>query len=60
MAQMNIADESACRKPMVGASRIDHDEWLVMICAPAVARPAVRMGMWGGTERCEDGADDHR
>lgn len=32
-----------------------------MICAPAVERPAVRMGVWGRDSRelCEDGADDH-
>ena len=23
--------------------------WLVMICAPAEARPAFRVGLWGGT-----------
>ncbi len=33
----------------------------VMICAPAAARPAFRMGNMGrnGRERSEDGADDH-
>ena len=33
----------------------------VMICAPAVERPAVRMGGWGRNSRKhrEDGADDH-
>jgi len=34
---------------------------LVMICAPAAARPAFRMGVWGRNDRKrrEDGADDH-
>jgi hypothetical protein len=32
-----------------------------MICAPATARPAFRMGSMGrnGRKRSEDGADDH-
>jgi hypothetical protein len=32
-----------------------------MICAPAAARPAFRVGAWdrNGRERSEDGADDH-
>ena len=32
-----------------------------MICAPAAARPAFRVGAWdrNGREHSEDGADDH-
>ncbi|HKP45590.1 MAG TPA: hypothetical protein VJT50_03260 [Pyrinomonadaceae bacterium] len=58
---MNIAAESAWRKPLVDASGIDSDELLVMICAPTEMRSSFRLGVWArnAREQREDGADDH-